>query len=167
VFSSTNRALLFSSIGDFVGFIFGNKSNVHFRNKVSKYFSSHLPFRRTDLHCTAVAASKLSNEHAWSLTYYWVTGCKTVRLCFCLSACPVCPVCPVCLSVCDVRALWPNGWMDQDETRHAGRPRSRTHCVMVTQLAAAPPPKGHTSNFRHISVVAKWLHGSRCHLVWR
>jgi len=22
----------------------------------------------------------------------------------------------VCLSVCDVRALWPNSWMDQDET---------------------------------------------------
>ena len=29
----------------------------------------------------------------------------------------------VCLSVCSVRALWPNGWMDQDETWHAGRPR--------------------------------------------
>jgi len=27
----------------------------------------------------------------------------------------------------------------------------------------APPP----SNFRPISVAAKWLHGSRCHLVWR
>jgi len=27
-----------------------------------------------------------------------------------------------CLScpVCDVRALWPNGWTDQDETWHAG-----------------------------------------------
>ena len=33
---------------------------------------------------------------------------------------------------------------------------------------AAPPPKGHSPppNFRHISVAAKWLHGSRCHLVW-
>jgi len=31
--------------------------------------------------------------------------------------------CPVCLSVCDVHALWPNCWTDQDETRHAGRPR--------------------------------------------
>ena len=30
----------------------------------------------------------------------------------------------VCLSVCDVRALWPNGWTDQDETWHAGRPRT-------------------------------------------
>ena len=32
---------------------------------------------------------------------------------------------------------------------------------------APPPPKGHRSpNFRPISVAAKWLHGSRCHLVW-
>jgi len=30
---------------------------------------------------------------------------------------------PVCLSVCDVGVPWPNGWMDQDETWHAGRPR--------------------------------------------
>ena len=27
----------------------------------------------------------------------------------------------VCLSVCDIGALWPNGWI--------GRPRSRSHCV--------------------------------------
>ena len=36
-----------------------------------------------------------------------------------------CPVCPVC----DVSVLWPNGWMDQDETWHAGRPRPWPHCV--------------------------------------
>jgi len=29
-----------------------------------------------------------------------------------------------CLSVSDVGVLWPNGWMDQDETWHAGKPRS-------------------------------------------
>ena len=29
----------------------------------------------------------------------------------------------VCLSVCNAGVLWPNGWMDQDETWHAGRPR--------------------------------------------
>ena len=33
---------------------------------------------------------------------------------------------------------------------------------------APPPPKGHSPpNFRPISVAAKWMHGSRCHLVWR
>jgi len=37
----------------------------------------------------------------------------------------VCPVCPLC----DDRALWPNGWTDQDETWHAGRPRPWPHCV--------------------------------------
>jgi len=31
------------------------------------------------------------------------------------------------LSVC--RLLWPNGWTDQDETWHAGRPRPWLHCV--------------------------------------
>ena len=33
---------------------------------------------------------------------------------------------------------------------------------------ASPPPKGHSlpPNFRPVSVAAKWLHGSRCHLVW-
>jgi len=34
----------------------------------------------------------------------------------------------VCLS-CDVRALWPNSWTDQDETWHAGRPRPWPHSV--------------------------------------
>jgi len=55
---------------------------------------------------------------------------RTVVLSVCLSV----------LSVCDVRALWPNGWTDQDETwhAHASRPRRRTHCVMGTQL---PSPK--------------------------
>jgi len=56
---------------------------------------------------------------------FWATVCKTVRPMRsdrCLSVClPV-------LSVCDVRALWPNGWTDQDETNWpAGRPRP--HCV--------------------------------------
>jgi len=35
----------------------------------------------------------------------------------------------VCLSVCDVGVLWPNVWMDQDETWRAGRPRPQPHCV--------------------------------------
>ena len=35
--------------------------------------------------------------------------------------------CPV-LSVCNVGVLWPNGWMDQDETHH----RDTLHVNMVT-----------------------------------
>jgi len=33
------------------------------------------------------------------------------------------------LSVCNVGVLWPNGWMDQDETQRAGRPRPWPHYV--------------------------------------
>ena len=54
---------------------------------------------------------------------FWATVCKTVRPMLsdrCLS---------VCLSVCDVGVLWPNGWMDQNETWHGGRPRLLSHCV--------------------------------------
>jgi len=49
---------------------------------------------------------------------------------------------PVCLSVCNVGVLWPNGWMDQDETWHAGRPRPWTHCV--TWGPSSPSAKGHS-----------------------
>ena len=37
--------------------------------------------------------------------------------------------CLSCLSVCNVGVLWPNGWTDQDETWHAGRPRPWPHCA--------------------------------------
>ena len=50
-------------------------------------------------------------------------------------------VCLSDLSVCNVGALWSNGWMDQDETWHAGRPRSRTHCIRWGP--SCPPSKGH------------------------
>jgi len=69
------------------------------------------------------------------------------------------PVLSVCLSVCGVRALWPNGWTDQDETSHARRSQPWPHCVksrpsFPSPKGAQPPP-----NFRPISVAAKWLHG--------
>ena len=36
------------------------------------------------------------------------------------------PLCVLpCLSVCNVGVLWPNSWMDQDETQHGGRPWPR------------------------------------------
>jgi len=41
----------------------------------------------------------------------------------------VCPVCLSVLSAYDDGELWPNGWMDQDETWHADRPRPRRRCV--------------------------------------
>ena len=75
-------------------------------------------------------------------------------------------VCPIYLSVCPVcddGVLSPNGSMDQDETWHAGRPQPWPHCVR--RGPSSPSPKrGGAPNFRPISVVAKWLDGSRCHL---
>ena len=44
-----------------------------------------------------------------------------------------------CLSVCNVGVLCPNGWMDQDETWHADRPRPWPHCV--TWGPSFPSPK--------------------------
>ena len=86
------------------------------------------------------------------------TVCKTVRpmlLDHCLSR-----------PVCNVGVLWPTGWMDEDETWHAGRPRPWPHCVRWG--TSSPSTKGRQPPyFRSISVVAKWLDGSRCHLVGR
>jgi len=56
----------------------------------------------------------------------------------CLSCLFVCPV-------CDVDVLRPNGWMDQDETCHAGRPRPWPHCVRWG--SRFPSPKGHSLQF--------------------
>ena len=56
----------------------------------------------------------------------------------CLSVSPVCPV-------CNVGVLWPNGWMDQDETRHGDRPRPRPYCVRWGPSSS--PQKGHSPQF--------------------
>jgi len=68
---------------------------------------------------------------------FWATVCKTVRyrtvVLSCLSVCPV----------CDVRVLWPNGLMDQNETRHGCRPRPWSHCARWRP--SSPSPKGHSS----------------------
>ena len=55
---------------------------------------------------------------------------KRFALCYRFVVCMSCPV----LSVCDIRALWPNGWMDQDETWRAGRPPQKGHSP--TQFSA-------------------------------
>jgi len=61
-----------------------------------------------------------------------------------------CAVCPVC----GVRALWPNGWTDQDETWHAGRPLPWPHCVRWGPSSPSPKEE-EPPNFRPISVAAK------------
>jgi len=46
---------------------------------------------------------------------------KRFALCYRTIVCPVLPL-------CNVGVLWPNGWMNEDETWHAGRPRPWPHC---------------------------------------
>jgi len=63
--------------------------------------------------------------------------------------------------------LWPNGWMDQDDTWHGRRPQTRRLCV---RWGLSPLPKnGGTPlpNFQPLSIVAKRPHGSRCYFVRR
>jgi len=66
---------------------------------------------------------------------FWATVCKTVRPMLSVRCLPVCPV-------CNVGVLWPNGWTDQDETWHAGRPRPWPHCVRWGP--SCPSPKRHS-----------------------
>jgi len=54
---------------------------------------------------------------------FWATVCKTVRpmpsdRCLSVLSCPV----------CNVGVLWTNGWTDQGESWHAGRPRLWSLC---------------------------------------
>jgi len=93
----------------------------------------------------------------------WATVCKTVRPMLsdrCLSVLFVLSVCPIC----DVGVLWPNGWIDPDETWCAGRPQPRRLCV---RWGPSLPTKRRHPNFRSMSIVAKRLDGSKCHLVRR
>ena len=120
-----------------------------------------LPFYghyRVNLHWPASAVKKFANDWSSVLQAECRFGWPFVKrfaLCYQTVICPV----------CDVRALWPNGWTVQDETWHAGMPWPWPHCVRWAP--SSPSPKGGQSPFRPISVAAKWLDGSRCHLVWR
>jgi len=60
-----------------------------------------------------------------------------------------CLSCPV-LSVCNVGVLWSNGWMDQDETWRARRPRP--YCV---KWGSSSPRRGTVPHFLAMSVVTK------------
>ena len=89
-----------------------------------------------------------------------VLFCKTVRRILsdrCLS----------CLSVLSVTLVYCGqtvGWINMTLGVRVGL----DFCHIVLDGDPAPPPRrGTAPNFRPISVVAKWLDGSRCHLVWR
>jgi len=86
-------------------------------------------------------------------SFHWATVCRMVRpmlLDCCLSCLSV-------LSVCDIGVLWPNGWMDQGETWHGGRPWPRPHCV---RWGPSSPQKGHSPQFSthvHCGQTAGWI----------
>jgi len=67
--------------------------------------------------------------------HFWATVCKTVP--------PM--LLGRCLSVCDVGILWPNGWINQDETWHAGSPRRVGSGHIVLDGDPAPLPKRGTA----------------------
>jgi len=118
---------------------------------------------------TAVSRPLSNGQHSqpvMSISHGFIVGrpfVKRFALCYRTVVLSVRSVCPVC----DVGILWPNGLTDQDQTWPAGRPRPRPHCVRWGP--SSPPPKrgGHPPNFRPMSIVAKRLDTSRCHLVPR
>jgi len=110
------------------------------------------------LHFTAF----LIINHTLNLTRFWATVCKTVRLLRSVR-CPSClSVCLSCLSVTFV---------------YCGERVGRIKMKLGLQLGLGPGhivldgdpaplhQRGTAPNFRPMSVAAKWLHGSRCHLV--
>ena len=95
---------------------------------------------------------------------FWATVCKTVR--------------PILSDRClfYVRIIlgpylvWQNGWMDQDAAWYTEVGLGPGNIVLDWDLVPPPPQKGGTIapfNFRPMSIAAKRLDGSRCHLVRR
>jgi len=63
--------------------------------------------------------------------------------------------------------MWPHGWMDQDETLHAGRPRPWPHCVRWGVGTQLPSPKGGGGTAPigpYLLWPSQWQDGSRCQL---
>ena len=89
-----------------------------------------------------------TNDGSVSLVF-GATVCKTVRPILsdrCLSV----------LSVCNVGVLWPNGWMDRDETWRVGRPRPWPHWVRWGPTS--PSPKGaHPQFWAHMLWPNGWM----------
>jgi len=70
---------------------------------------------------------------------------KRFAVCYRTVVCPVLSVSLPCLCVYNVGVLWPNGWMDQDETWRGGKPQPRPHCIRWGPRS--PPLKGHSPQF--------------------
>jgi len=77
----------------------------------------------------------------------------------------VCPVLSVCLSVTLVYCGQTVGFIKMKLGMQVGLGRPG-HAVLDGDPAPFPQRGTAPPNFRPVSVAAKWLHGSRCHLVW-
>ena len=88
-----------------------------FQLEVEKLTSHPVVCRGADPPYSHLRQSLRYSLLAYRPTYlhFGATVCKTVHPML-SDRCPVCPV----LTICDFGLLWPNGWMDQDETWHAG-----------------------------------------------
>jgi len=53
-------------------------------------------------------------------------------------------------------SLWPNGWMDEDDSWYGSRPQPRPHCIRRGPSSAQPP------SFWPVSTVATVAHLSYC-----
>jgi len=94
---------------------------------------------------------------------FWANVCKTVRSMLsdnCLSVMSVLSLLSVTLVYCGQTV----GWIKMKLGVQVGF--GHGHIVLGGD-PAPHPPKCRAPNFWPVSVVAKWLDGSRCHLVWR
>jgi len=125
----------------------------------------HASYLQTDNHASTLSVNFLQARIHQMLfltpnqqcqCFYWATVCRMVHPM--LSDC--CLSCVSVLSVCDVGVLWPNGWMDQGETRHGGRPWPRPHCVRWGPSSPHSPKGAQPPQFSahvHCGQTAGWI----------
>jgi len=75
-------------------------------------------------------------------------------------SCPVCPILSVTLVYCGQTV----GRIKMKLGMQVGLGPGH---IVLDGGPAPPPQRAQPLNFWPISGAAKWLHGSRCHLVWR
>ena len=97
---------------------------------------------------------------------FWATVCQTVRPMLSVRCLSSLSVLSVCLSVTIVHCGQTVGRIKMKLGMQLGIGPGH---IVLDEDPAPPSPRGTALplNFWTISVATKWLHGSRCHLVWR
>ena len=135
----------------------------------SQLIDSHFP-STNNLQCPPRLPCRiLLNTSDFRPYCFWTTVCKTVHPMLLVRCLSVLSVCLSCLSVCPVLSV---------TFVHCGQTVGRIKMKLGLQVGLGsghialdgdPAPlhqRAQPPNFRPISVADKWLHGSRCHLVW-